>query len=492
MMTVAGPFDASASRRQFLGASGLCLALAACGGGGGAASGGSGSNTGALPPPAPTPPPGSGVVAISSFYSAGHGTNYQHAVQAAIDHAAANGLDRVVNDFGPIAMEMWSPRRTSAYGETASQSEVLAADGIPLVVRAPMTIDFAGATIRLKGPDGGNRWPGQPISNNERWLGGWLYVIGGEGFGTFALENVIVDGEHPGPYTQDQRNLSDKGFRIQDTSVARVALTNVQLRNFGGEIYYTGGGTGVAEQAITDCHFHGSPQCAFNPGTISRLSALRLRAGRSYQAAEAIGGISHDYQDCEFYDADHVSFLGGPKPNFSSDYPYWYPRWDGIGDPPRVAFSKTVFRNCGHLLAGAWLRGEVELRDTTLLPFWEIGRVHAMELKVTSLCDQAAIYAAVVLHGPDRTGTPVPGAPAGTVLEPPFDLAIELHCDATPEARAKGLSHGTAFGFNGGLVDAQSIRLTASGQASSLTRLFKDPVPGFEMPQVLPSGFVQV
>ncbi|MBY6014687.1 hypothetical protein KUV75_07210 [Qipengyuania gaetbuli] len=431
---------------------------------------------------------------ISQFYSASHGANYQPAFQAAIDHAEANSLAAVHNDLGAISMEMWRPVRTTPFGLTNTAQErqdLYAPDGVPLVIRKPLSIDFAGATITLKGSDGGSRWPGQLLANGERWVGGWIYVIGYEGFERIALKNVTVDGMMEGPWTQERRNLSDKGFRVHDTSVKRIELTNVELRNFGGEIYYTGGGNGVEEQIITDCHFHGSPQCAFNPGTVSVVKATRVRAGRSYQAVEAIGGISNDYVDCEFYESGSCSFLGGPKPNFQSNYPYWYPLWDGVGAPPRIDFRGTVFRECGNIWIGAWTTGEVEMRDTELHVFWRLARVHDIKLKVRSIADKGSIHTGVSIGGPQQLGIPVEGAPAGTVYEPVRNIDIDLHCEATADAQAKGFGHKMAFGLVGGIVDASSLRLVASGRAKSIASVYGIRADQFEMPQVLSNGFVE-
>ncbi len=81
----------------------------------------------------------SGAIRMSAFYDPADGVNVQPAFQAALDAAARTGATRIHNDLGKARAEMWCPVRKS--------NGRLSTDGIPLVVRAPVDIDFAGLTI---------------------------------------------------------------------------------------------------------------------------------------------------------------------------------------------------------------------------------------------------------------------------------------------------------------------------------------------------------
>jgi hypothetical protein len=429
---------------------------------------------------------------VGAFYLTSHGSNYQPAFQAAINDAAQRGKKVVLNDLGPILMEMWCPVRTTPF---RTRTEFMAADGVPLLVTQSMEIDFAGATIDLKGPGGGDRMLGQKMPNNtETWIGGWLYVIGHKLFDRLVIKNVIVEGHFKGDVnTNKEANLTDKGFRLQDTYVGEVILQNVELRNFAAEIYYVGG-LGPDLQIIENCHFHGSPQCAFNPGGIGQVIAKNLKAGRAYQAAEVIGGKGHRYIGGEFYQAGlgGNTFFGGPAPGFKSGYPYWYPFWDGNGPKPLIAFEDTIFRDCGSLRVGSWVSGKIQLIDTEFIPLHSIGHLQDIDLDISSMCDQHGGFAAAVFDGPRDLVTQVPGTPPGTFVEPPADVRIRITCLRSNAARANGRRHAAAARFYGGLVDAQSFNLEVTGEAALASELFGVAAIGFEMPQCKLNGFMNV
>ena len=440
--------------------------------------------------PNPAPPPSAPIsneasVLVSAHYDPNDGKNLQPAFQAAIDHAARTGERKVTNDLAVSEAEMWCPIRTSPYG--------LQPDGIPLVVRQPMTIDFRGLSIRLKGPNGQDRMAGQPVEGYDKpWLGGWLYVVGHDQFDLISIENVTVDGGFHGSFqTNDDHNLTDKGFRIQDTPVDEAVLKNVELRNFGGEIYYIGG-FGPEKQTLEDCHFHGSAQCAFNPGGIGKLTARNLQAGRAYQVAESVGGKGHKYVGCRFYDAGYGggTFLGGPAPSFRNGYHYSYAHWDGAGAKPWVIFEDTKFEYCDFVRVGSWVKGNLDLTDTAVLPWFEVGELRDIDLSINSVIDKSNGAAAVGIDGPRDSVTQVPLTPVGTYFQVPRDISLKIHCVRSNQARENGSRHGAAIEFYGGLIDVGSLSIQISGEARGATQLIGSIAPGFEMPQVLQNGFV--
>ncbi len=420
-------------------------------------------------------------ILVSDFYDPSDGGNVQPAFQAAIDAAARTGATAVRNDLQMPKAEMWCPKRTSHARNGA--------DGIPLVVRAPVDIDFAGMAITLKGPGGGPR--AQTIPGlKQPWLGGWLYVIGGPGFTRISISNVTVDGGVTGPFVGNERaNLSDKAFKLQDTRVEEIRMKRVELRNFGGEIYYIGG-AGADWQYLDDCHFHGSPQCAFNPGGTGRLRATNLRAGRAYQVAEVIGGKGHTYTDAHFYDAGRggMTVFGGPSPGFRSGYPYWFALWDGQGSPPWVTFDSVTFERCRPLRLGSWMRGRVIAIDTTVGLALDQGHVRDIDLVVDSRCDRDNNFEAVALPGPASLKETVRGLPSER-MRPPSNLKFDVTCSRSGDAEAAGRAHMSGFRFMGGLVDADSLDLVLRGEARKASEVLHAPVPGFRQPRVDAIGF---
>lgn len=430
---------------------------------------------------APVAAQASTTIRVSQFYDRSDGRNVQPAFQAAIDAAGRSGSGRVLNDLGMRSAEMWCPPRRS--------NGRLADDGIPLVVRHPMEIDFAGLSITLKGPGGGSRAQAGRGAGKP-WYGGWMYVVGNPRFTRISVRNVTVDGGFPGPFVRNDRaNVSDKGFRIQDSRVQEVRLSGVELRNFGGEIYYIGG-SGPDWQYLDNCHFHGSPQSAFNPGGSGRLQASNLQAGRAYQAAEIIGGKGHTYSNCRFYDAGNggTSIFGGPSPGFRSGYPYWFALWDGRGERPWITFDDVTFERCRPLKLGAWMRGRLRAVDTTVNLALDQGHVRDIDLVVDSVCDRDTNYEAVALAGPQSLNEPVRRLPSEKV-RPPSNLRFDVTCSRTAAARSAGRAHLCGYRLTGGLVDAGSLNLTLRGEARKVAEVLHKPAPGFRMPRVATAGF---
>lgn len=473
-------------RRAFLLGAGAS-ALTACGGGSSSKpSTPATPAAGGTPTPTPTPSTAPGVVAVSQFYSGDHGNNLQPAFQGAIDYAGKNRLPKVINDLGPKRGEMWTPRRISPPG--------LQADGIPLVIRSAIELDFAGIHLDLKGPEGGPRMEGQQVAGFAKpWLGGWLYVLGNPTLETVAVLNVSVDGHYEGDFSANtDANLSDKGFRVQDTVLGKVVLTNVELRNFGGEIYYIGG-HGPHEQELTDCHFHGSPQSAFNPGGLGLLRATRLQAGRAYQVAEVLGGAGHEYRQGRFYDSGRggASFFGGPAPRFPEGFPYWYSYWDGVGEPPWIRFENSRFENIDFVNLGSWIRGLISAQDAPIWTFPRVGHLRSIDLEIDAVAHRKRGIEAVGIHGIEAEKIQVPGCPIGTWYQRPSDIGIRLRCGRSMEAMQTNLHFQTGMRFYGTLIDSATARLSVSGNAHSAIEIFQRRT-GFTLPNVDMTGFSTV
>ena len=477
-------------RREFL-IGATSLVLSGCGGGGSGTLSPLPVVIASLPPtPVPTPAPttaavvGPETVTVQQFYKAADGNNLQPAFQAALDAAAAKSLRRVVNDMNGAAGEMWCPARTT--------SDDGQNDGIPLVVRQPVAIDFRNIQLMLKGPTGGNRMIGQPIANSSQpWLGGWLNVIGHSTFDLISVENVVVDGGFAGDTVSNRdSNVSDKGFRVQDTQVERVIMRNVELRNFAGEIYYIGG-LGPQIQEVVDCHFHGSPQCSWNPGGTGKVVATNLQAGRGYQVAEVLGGKGHTYDGGRFYDsgAGGATFLGGPSPGFRENYPYSFAYWDGSGDRPWVTFNGTVFDTTPAVQLACWMRGKIVTIDTPVWLLHNVGHLRDLDLQIESRVNRSSNFEALGLFGPPDLNTQVHGAPIGTYIQAPSDMALKVHCVQTENAMTAGRYHAAAVRYFGGVLDGNSIALSLSGVATRSWEEVAMRSPGFVTPKISTTGF---
>lgn len=476
------------SRRRFLAGSGSLLGLAACGGGEEPRRAPSVDAGGAVPPaqtPAQTSFDG---VPVSRFYDPLDGRNLQPAFQKAIDFAESRGLPSVVNDWQTDPSrshgEMWCPERTSPYG--------LQADGIPLVVRRPLEIDFGGLTVTLRGLGGTDRMKGQTVAGfDQPWLGGWLYVIGNPEFGRVAIRNVAVEGGYNGDVNiNSPANVSDKGFRIQDTTLDECILENVELRNFAGEIYYIGG-LGPDRQIVRNCHFHGSPQSAWNPGGVGTVYAENLKAGRAYQATEVLGGRGHSYINCHFYDSGFggTGFGGGPSPRIPAGYPYWYAYWDGVGEPPWITFDGCLFENIRFINVGSWIRGRIKTIDS---PVWTnplVGHLRAIDLQIDAFCGSRRGSEALGIHGIEPGLNQVPQAPHGTHYHLPNDLRFVVRCSQTDRARREDVLFQSAVRFYGTLIDSETTSIAVSGSAWSAVEAPSQPRAGFHMPVIDTSGF---
>lgn len=439
--------------------------------------------------------PANGVIDFAHGGLTAAGGNMQPAVQATVSYANAVGIRTVVNGAGVLRFDMWCPIRTSP----AFTGD---ADGIPLVVTAPVELDFGQATITLKNFDGGDRNVGQATGGYtdgagfKPWLGGFIYLIGDafdaslKVFDYFGLANVVVEGGFAGDFTTNAAsNLSDKAFRLQDTWVRKVVFRNVELRNFGGEIYYHGGvGPGSGPDAsniqwLEDCHFHGTPQAAFNVNSRGRVTAINLEAGRAYAAAEVIGGPGADYFGCRFYDSANCYFQGGPDPDVQPGYHYAQPFRRPDAPPPAINFHDTHFDASGQITLTGWAQGKIVTVDSPVL----ISGIAPtdIDLDIVAWVDRASAYEAFALGGPADLTTPVPGSPEGVCYEMPSNIAVRVKCRRTKLAKANGRQFRPAVRLYAGLYDKDTIRIDVTGEASEAWDVLNTPPPGFAIPLIV-------
>ena len=400
-------------------------------------------------------------IAVEEFGARPTG-NSRAAVQRAIDLAAANGIPRVTSRLP--RMELWDkPGATGGFSppSTFFNERLLVIPGCD-----SLDIDFGGARITLKGPTGGARFPGQPITDigiGTRYVGGFLAVQGAVKY--LRIANVDVEGGFTGDtINQDNVNLYDKGFLYQDLGdnnlgaglgAGTTIMENVVLHGFAGEIMYD---NSSREHISRDCHFYNSGHSCWNPSGLGRLVAYNLQAGVSRQPAEALCGKGHTYYGGRFYKAGGAgsTFIGGPDPAFGSQYNDPVRRTDA--PPPYVTFHGTRFEEYnGFLYLGSYMRGSLLTTDVAVFlaaGFASGGELKDIDLDVYATCDRASAYNAVTLGGPPTNDG-----------SQPKNINLRIHCGRT-ELATDTNAYMTAFSVFG-LVDSFSCAAKIDGAAAT-------------------------
>lgn len=359
---------------------------------------------------------------VSKHYLAGDGANMQPAFQRAVDAAIAEGgCGRVVNDYGPVQMALWEKEIADT---TANNGPFFATYNlISIPACNGVEIDFAGARLTRKGYDGGPA--GQPWSGGSPW-GTDTYFhsfinTSGPITGTLVIRNVDFDGGFTGDAVgQADVNLLDKGFRFQDTTIARTISDNVTLHGFAGEIMYD---NSSALHISRDCHFYNSGHSCWNPGGTGKLVAYNLQAGIARQAAEVVGGKGHTYYGGRFYKCSSSTFIGGPDPGF--DGPYNVPHRRTDAPPPLVQFIGTRFEEMSEALyLGSYMQGSIRCLDAPVIiapSYASAGAIRDIDLDVVSLVDRTqSNITAVWVAGNASEGD-----------HQPRNIHVRLHCGRT-------------------------------------------------------------
>lgn len=437
------------------------------------------------------PSPDGAIGFSQGGFVGGAGINSQPAIQAAVKYAAAVSIAKVVNDLGAIDCEMWEPVLDDPNGS-----------GLPWYHRnrtlqippcEALDLDFAGARIALKGPSGGERFPGQVSpSAGGRWLGGFVTVTGL--LDRLRLANVDVDGGFSGDtVNQSDGNLYDKGFLCQDLfGFGTIVMENVTLHGFAGEIMYD---NSSALHISRDCHFYNSGHSCWNPSGVGRVVAYNLQAGIARQPAEVLTGKGHVYYGGRFYKGGTAgcTFVGGPDPEFlGGGYPYNWPTRRDDELPPFTWFHGTRFEQItgNYVYLGSWMRGSITLVDSTLdiaPAFASAGSIQDIDLDVLALADQTGVNEAVRIVGP-ASPSEATGAPGGELVRKPANINIRLTCGATQLGQAENRAVNVGIGLYN-LLDRSCV-FRVGGIANTPWRVAGDQPSGFLLPRIDVSGFV--
>lgn len=394
-----------------------------------------------------------GTIAISQGGALGGANNDQPAVQAAIDYAAAIGARTLLFDFDTVSI--WNTVRTSTAGQT-SYAE-WAQDGQSIWVTAP--VKFLGLPtcthiklLSITGTSLETDW--QNVGGNV-WRGSGINLLGGPSGNDqtsyhmryFAMEHIWLDGgcAYTGvrtdvtPASPDGPDLTNRGIRQQDTVIDNIMLTDCKISGFKGEAFY-GGGT--AQITLRKVEIWGSNQSAFNPSE-GVVDAAECYFHDSVGGTESLGGVGGRWIACRIANTVQNNFTGGPANGLL--YNYAYPTRDLTKGPPWFDLLSCDFQKAGQVIVGSFVRildftmtDSSFYLDTDQAGFGGNGSLTSCYIKGRYTIDQASAVPICAILGPSNLTTVIPGAPAGTFIQPPSDLHMAIDVHRTADAIANG------------------------------------------------------
>ncbi|WP_239807400.1 putative Ig domain-containing protein [Croceicoccus hydrothermalis] len=440
-------------------------------------------------------PSESGSISPDQFGYTGSG-NAQPFIQAAIDYANAVGIERIELRAGTY--DLWAPLRNPEESATTGSS------GHYMVVRENLVIGGASrhrTTLRLLNSHGSSNdsitqfgmtydppLAGSGADLQSDWIGSGIVILPRTTMDFFKLENVELDGTrtyHAELPVEPQVNLTHKGFWAQDVTCTRIEMRNVDMRNFGGEIYCTAGNAKVTEEYFENVVLDGSPHCAWNPGTAAHSLCVNLQAGNAHQNL-VTGGSGKIFVGGRFYDLKRAALMGGAAggDNGADGAPHpAYPLRPGSGSAPYITFEGGfTMERCGEVVAGSYMRGQLRLIDTTLA-LDGFGKLVDVDLQLVAVIDRSDRTHALSIAGPPNAATTVAGT--DVVVPPASNIKVDLTCDRTNLAYRANRSFDQAVLLHGGLYDANTITLTVRGDGACLPVTLRDSKPGFVWPRIV-------
>jgi len=419
-----------------------------------------------------------GAIAISQGGALGGTNNDQPAIQAALAYAKLIGARTLLFDFDIVSV--WNTLRTSDAGQNTTAA--WAQDGQSIWVTAPIKLLGLPTQTRIRmlsttGTSLETGW--QNVAGNV-WRGSGINLLGGTSEADqtsydnswFAMEDIWLDGgctftgvrTLPTPTSPDGPDLTNKGIRQQDTSVANITLINCRITGFKGETFYVGGGNFVLKNVT----MAGSNQSCFNPST-GVIHADSCDFGNTNASFEILGGVGGRLTNCRFYNCMQISVTGGPANGLL--YNYAYPTRDMTKAPPWIDFVDCEWSNCGTFLGGNYLRIIRGRATDTLFVFstaQSMGSFTSTYIDIDYTADQMSALPLCNVQGPLTLTTVIPGAPAGTYEALPQDIHIRLNVHRTANAIANG--HGVLPFTVTGHLDPNTCSLTI-GEADGVSQI---------------------
>ena len=427
----------------------------------------------------------------------GAGINAQPKVQATAAYACAmeragggiRGLD-LLDD-----MDLWSPAKTSNnYEYDPVQTPIPITAGTSFTVHGRV----GGTLIQHKNSTGGTNATTAQTVNGAPWRGGallWVMpdLVATSGNPTMTMDyfgcfDLVVDGGYTltNINTNAGSDVHHKGFRLQGATIGKIEMDRCEWRNFAGEIFYTGGST-IGTQIVRNSWFHGSQQCAFNPNDANLSIYENVKAGRSYQAVENIGGRSAQWINCHIYDFYSSGISGGPDPSIPVNYPFNYTVRRTDARPPMIHIDNMLVEGATDALYfGAFVHGKLKTMDSTITINYT--SVEDVQLDIEAWCDQKSAFSPLFVSGPPTATTQFQGAPVGIYYDKTRSLQARVNCQRTEYARSTNKYFNSGVNFQNGLIDRDSCRFLISGEAHKVFEAPSSPVAGFSLPKTIVAG----
>jgi hypothetical protein len=435
-----------------------------------------------------------GSISVDQGGALGTG-NDQPAIQATIDYAARFDIPKVI--FEDTEYDLWCPLIDPEGPGSIN-------DGIYMRITKNVQLEGnrGGTLLRCLNSEGGTndvitqqKHPADSypqLEDSHRGCGirivpnGNYPQLEGDRLEWFGMSNLIIDGTRTytgdalaGTHANTYSDLTHKGFASQDVYVDSIDIRDCEIRNFAGEIIYLAGSNHVRKLYVENLWVHGSHQCAWNPGALTEVMAVNLKAGDAYQAAEVIGGHheGHTYIGGLFYNSYSTSFLATSY--FTNPQPYTYTQRDNDEIPPWVTFVGTRFEACNTRMYG-WQRGEIHTVDSPLFIPTETYSPFDINLKINAWCDRLAGSEALGFGPPADDTTQFANATAGIFYRRQSCIDIRLHLQHTQYAKANNIYWNTGVRYYPGVYDHANITVSVSGAAGQAFECFASeatPIP---------------
>jgi len=368
-----------------------------------------------------------GAINVAQTGAIGSG-NDQPAFQAALDYAAAMGIQHVKIPDG--SYDLWCSARTTARG-------TIAPDGSMLSVSASVKISAPNyAVFHRKGPTGGDIDTDYQTVEGSPYRGGGIHLFGnqytgiGAGYGDengwniqwFEMENIEIDGGAAvGGKVPGSTDTSDKGVFFLN-AVRRVTLKNCHIHHFYHEILYGGNYVQpVSEIYLERVKVHSSGHSALNFQMAKKIVDVLGEYGNSYIAAEQYGA-NYTFIGTRFYDSAQLNFSCAVPPLPSGqqyDFPYY------TTEAPKITLIGVETQNVDTVYLGSQIYGDLNVIDGMTALFNYAGNI---DLRLRSTLDQKNGVTALLFQG--ATALPT-GAATGYL---PRNIKIELTANVTRKA----------------------------------------------------------
>ena len=429
-------------------------------------------------------PDADGAIAFEQGGAVGDAaTNDQVACQSTITYANAVGITGVRGHNEEY--DLWNPTRTLSYVTDPYNGQ-----GMYLYTRQNLRF-LPGASgwykfTCLNSTGGTNDTVTQTVDGNpHRGAGFYAWPLTTIDF--IDMGGVEFDGTRTYTVGSTPVDLTHKGFRAQDATVLKIFADGLTMRNFAGEIWYSGA-LPTCHEELHNCLFENSPQSAMNPNGGTGLY-VNVRAGNSPIGAEALSGKGRRFVDCQFYKCTaSCTFIGGAAGDgsFHSGYSYSYPWRETDRDPPWIEFDNCTFDGVALVnLLGSYFKGNYTAVDSPT-DLTSTGKQESIFLDIQYVADRATkTYALSITSQAPTLTTQIPSAPVGIYYATSRNIKVNIDVQRTDNAVVGGFKVQRMLRFYRTLFDAAKCTFTLSGEADvAVDSVGTYPASGFVWPRV--------